>query len=232
MTDLSTPTITAANDLEAIVAEITGEFTHALHVLTTTRTLSATSTYQAIHRVPGQEALIVLSAPDPFSQDQTVRAGVLGFDGTVLQGPPRSALGGGRYIRVFQARPEVGTVIHVHTPYLGAWAGTHRVLPIRYAPAQRFTRVRELPIYIDRRPTEASFILDRIAESDEHFAILEANGGATFWGRGITAVSKNILLFEEAAYFTALSETIGGSQEFGPGVLEQQWALGAAFKAE
>jgi len=35
-------------------------------------------------------------------------------------------------------------------------------------------------------------------------------------------VSKNILLFEEAAYFTVLVETIGGCRECGPGVLEQQ----------
>ena len=54
------------------------------------------------------------------------------------------------------------------------------------------------------------------------FAILEANGGATFWGTSVTDVSKDIMPFEEAAYFTALAETIGGSREFGRGVLEQQ----------
>jgi len=69
---------------------------------------------------------------------------------------------------------------------------------------------------------EAGFILDRLAEDAGHFAILEANGGATFWGTSVTDVSKDIMPFEEAAYFTALAETIGGSREFGRGVLEQQ----------
>lgn len=227
MTDLAIP---AAATLQATVDAITREFEHANRVLKETRTLSATNTFQAIVRVPGQEQLVVLSAADPFNHDQGVKAGVLGFDGTVVQGPGRAALGGGRYVEVFKQRPEVGAVIHVHTPFLGAWAGAHRTLPIRYAPAQRFTTIRELPNYIDRRPSEASFILDRLAEDGGHFAILEANGGATFWGASVTEVSKNILLFEEAAYFTAVAETIGGSQEFGPGVLEQQWALGKAFK--
>lgn len=227
MTDLQRP---AADSLAATVDAITREFAHAARVLKDTRTLSATNTFQAIVRVPGQQQVVVLSAPDPFNPDQAAKAGVLGFDGQVVQGPPRAALGGGRYIDVFQHRPEVQTVIHVHTPFLGAWAGAHRVLPIRYAPAQRFTRIRALPVYIDRRPSEASFILDRLAEDDGHFAILEANGGATFWGASITDVSKNILLFEEAAYFTALADTIGGSQEFGPGVIEQQWQLAKAIR--
>jgi ribulose-5-phosphate 4-epimerase/fuculose-1-phosphate aldolase len=227
MTDLTIP---AAAPLQATVDAITREFEHANRVLKDTRTLSATNTFQAIVRVPGQEQLVVLSAADPFSHEQAARAGVLGFDGTVVQGPPRAAAGGGRYLDIFRQRPEVNAVIHVHTPFLGAWAGTHRVLPIRYAPAQRFTQIRELPNYIDRRPSEASFILDKLAEDAGHFAILEANGGATFWGASVTEVAKNILLFEEAACFTALAETIGGSKEFGPGVLEQQWALGKAFK--
>jgi ribulose-5-phosphate 4-epimerase/fuculose-1-phosphate aldolase len=227
MTDLTIP---AAESLQATVDAITREFAHASRVLKESRTLSATNTFQAIVRVPGQEQLVVLSAADPFSHDQEAKAGVLGFDGTVVQGPGRAAVGGGRYIEVFRQRPEVNTVIHVHTPFLGAWAGTHRTLPIRYAPAQRFTRIRELPNYIDRRPSEASFILDRLAEDAGHFAILEANGGATFWGASVTDVSKNILLFEEAAWFTALAETIGGSKEFGPGVLEQQWALAKAIR--
>jgi ribulose-5-phosphate 4-epimerase/fuculose-1-phosphate aldolase len=227
MTDLTIP---AAESLQATVDAITREFAHASRVLKESRTLSATNTFQAIVRVPGREQLVVLSAADPFSHDQEAKAGVLGFDGTVVQGPGRAAVGGGRYIEVFRQRPEVNTVIHVHTPFLGAWAGTHRTLPIRYAPAQRFTRIRELPNYIDRRPSEASFILDRLAEDAGHFAILEANGGATFWGASVTDVSKNILLFEEAAWFTALAETIGGSKEFGPGVLEQQWALAKAIR--
>ena len=56
-------------------------------------------------------------------------------------------------------------------------------------------------------------------------AIIEANGGATFWGKSILDVSKYILILEEAAYFQALAEPLGGSLEFGPGALEQQWKM-------
>lgn len=126
---------------------------------------------------------------------------------------------------MFREAPKVGVVIHVHGPYLGAWASAHRPLPIRYAPAARYTRAREIPVYVDRRPGEPRFIVDTIRRDPEVPAIIEANGGATFWGKSILDVSKYILILEEAAYFQALAEPLGGSLEFGPGALEQQWKM-------
>jgi hypothetical protein len=98
-------------------------------------------------------------------------------------------------------------------------------LPILYAPAQRHTKAREIPVYIDRRPGEPRFIVDTIRRDPNIPAILEANGGATFWGKNILDVSQYILILEEGAYFQALAESLGGSKEFGPGVLEQQWKM-------
>jgi L-ribulose-5-phosphate 4-epimerase len=62
--------------------------------------------------------------------------------------------------------------------------------------------------------------------NDPHLpAILEGNGGATFWGDGIIKTAQYIVLLEEAARLQTLAEAIGGSKEYGPGVLEQQWKL-------
>jgi L-ribulose-5-phosphate 4-epimerase len=142
---------------------------------------------------------------------------VLGFDA----GPQ-----GKRYGKVFEANSQIDVVIHVHGPHLGAWAGAHRVLPLLYAPAQRHTLAREIPVYIDRRGGEAAFINDVIRQNPDTPAILEANGGSTFWGTNIIDVSKYILILEEAAYFQGLAEVLGGTKPFGPGVVEQQWAMG------
>ena len=81
-------------------------------------------------------------------------------------------------------------------------------------------------MYIDRRGGEAAFINDTIRQNADTPAILEANGGSTFWGKNIIEVSKYILILEEAAYFQGLAEVLGGTKEFGPGVVEQQWAMG------
>lgn len=125
----------------------------------------------------------------------------------------------------------IATVSHVHTPYLGAWSQSHRALPIRYVPVQRWTRARELPIYIDRRQGEANFILEVLAEDPQVPAILEVNGGSTAWGRkGLLALANYIVLPEEGARLQALAETLGGSQDYGPGVLEQQWKMSGLIR--
>ncbi|WP_437881965.1 class II aldolase/adducin family protein [Pseudomonas sp. LRF_L74] len=211
------------------------DFAKATRVLKDTRTLTATNTFQAYLRVPDTDLVIALHAPGPWSDDQEIRAVVASYDGQVVldettdNGSPLSGSKAGgngqRYAQVFRQRPEVNVVTHVHTPYLGGWASAHRVLPIRYAASQRVTLARELPIYIDRRQQESDFIVEKIEENPHTPAILEANGGATFWGKGIIQVAKLILLIEEGAYFQGLAEQFGGSKEFGPGVLEQQWKM-------
>ncbi|MEL7940135.1 class II aldolase/adducin family protein [Pseudomonas delhiensis] len=211
------------------------DFAKAFRVLKDTRTLTATNTYQAYIRVPDSDLVIALHAPSPWADDPSIRAVVASHGGEVVldetaEGSSplsgRKAGGNGqRYAGIFQKRAEVNVVIHVHTPYLGGWASAHRVLPIRYAASQRVTLARELPIYIDRRQPEHAFIVERIEANPHTPAILEANGGATFWGDNLLQVSKLILLIEEGAYFQGLAEQFGGSKEFGPGVLEQQWKM-------
>ncbi len=221
--------------LASQLEQVRRDFAKAFRVLKESRTLTATNTYQAYVRVPDSDKVIAVHAPNPWADDQEIRAVVATYEGDVILdesipgATPLSGRGAGgngkRYAAIFQARPEVNVVIHVHTAYLGGWASAHRVLPIRYAASQRVTLARELPIYIDRRQPEPLFILDRLAENPHTPAILEANGGATFWGDDLIKASKLILLIEEGAYFQGLAESLGGSQEFGPGVLEQQWKM-------
>lgn len=211
------------------------DFAKAFRVLKETRTLTATNTYQAYVRVPDSDLVIALHAPGPWADDEEIRAVVSSYEGDVVldetldgSSPLSGSKAGGngkRYAGVFQNRAEVNVVIHVHTPYLGGWASAHRVLPIRYAASQRVTLARELPLYLDRRQPEHAFIVEQLEANPNTPAILEANGGATFWGTSIIQASKLILLIEEGAYFQGLAEIFGGSQEFGPGVLEQQWKM-------
>ncbi|MCU1718191.1 class II aldolase/adducin family protein [Pseudomonas sp. 5P_3.1_Bac2] len=211
------------------------DFAKAFTVLKDSGTLSASQTLQAYIRVPASEWVIALHAPSPWAQEPSIGAVVASYSGEVVldQSQPGSAVlsgsqaggNGRRYAAIFQARSDIDLVIHVHTPSLGAWAGAHRSLPIRYAASQRLTLTRELPVYIDRRQPEPAFILQSLTRDPHLPAILEANGGSTFWGRDLLQLAKLILLIEEGAHFQRLAEGLGGSLEFGPGVLEQQWKM-------
>jgi L-ribulose-5-phosphate 4-epimerase len=212
----------------AFVEQATAQAEQAFRVFRETGTITANGTVGFVERVPGHpDTVVILNDPGPWADDRSVRPSVATLDGTVLLGPGGAAGGALRFAPIFKARAEITTVSHVHTPHLGAWSQTQRTLPITYVPVQRHTLARELPIYIDRRQDEAQFIVEQLTENPHLFAILEANGGSTVWGRqGLQATAEVILLLEEGARLQILAEAIGGSRPFGPGVLAQQWKMG------
>jgi L-ribulose-5-phosphate 4-epimerase len=209
--------------LAVFVEQVKRDTLKVSRVLWETRTLSSSQTFQIYQRVPGENIYVSASYPSAWD-DGELKVSVAGFDGTSYIG--RSQGGGGRYTKIFQAHPRVTTVIHAHTPSLGAFASAHKPLTIRYVPVTRETVVKELPVYIDRRQQEQDFIVEKLDESPHLEAVVEANGGSTFWGDGIIKVSRRIQLIEEGATFQLLAQSLGGSKAYGPGVLEQQWKMG------
>lgn len=220
---MSTATTLSAAALE-FVDKAKQEAELAFEVYRDTGTITANGTVGFVERIPGEEKLVTLNYPGPFNRSRGVNPVVTGFDGTVYLG--KSNGGGGRYTKLFQQHAEVTTISHVHSPYLGAWAQTHRTLPVRYVPVQRYKLIREIPIYIDRRQAEVDFILDQLKINPYHTAILEANGGSTVWGtKGLRDTAEFILLLEEGARIQITAESIGGSRDYGPGVLAQQYKM-------
>jgi L-ribulose-5-phosphate 4-epimerase len=205
-------------DIDQFVKTVQEDAVFAFQALRDIGTRSANGTVSIVERIPGHDKFVFIGAPDPLRRETVAQAhvGDLGEDSPILQ-----AFGG-----VLNEHPDITTVVHVHSPYLGAWAQTHRPLPIRYAASQRLTLAREIPTYIDRTQTQVDFILDRLREDPHTPAILEANGGATVWGReGLLKAVEFIVVLEEGAQFQLLAEIAGGSKEFGAGVLAQQWQM-------
>lgn len=218
-------TIESALDTQTaeFVAQATREAQKAFSVFRETGTVSANGTANFVERVPGQEIAIALNDPGPWADDLVVAPIVATFDGEVLSGSGPAGFVKS-YGPVFRAHPEITTVVHVHTPWLGGWAQTHRTLPIRYAASQRLTLSREIPPHINRRQPASEFILERLQHDPHLAAIFEANGGVNVIGRkGLLDTAKFIVLLEEGAQFQAIAEGLGGSAEFHPTNLEAQW---------
>jgi L-ribulose-5-phosphate 4-epimerase len=213
-----------SEEILAFVEQTKQEAQLAFDVFRETNTITANGTVGFVQRVPGHELLVSVNYPGPFNRGKELRATVTGFDGTVYIG--KGPAGQGRYTKLFIEHPDVTTISHVHSPALGAWAQTHRTLPIRYVPVQRYKLIRELPVYIDRRQAEVDFILDNLKINPHTPAILEANGGATVWGtKGLRDTAEFILILEEGAKIQLDAEAIGGSRDYGPGVLAQQFKM-------
>jgi L-ribulose-5-phosphate 4-epimerase len=212
-------TITTESELkpqvQAFVDQATRDAELAFRVFRTTGTVAANGTANFVERVPGEDLAVVLNDPGPWEDDPTVRPIVADFEGPGFVK---------EFVALFRARPEITTVLHIHTPWLGGWAQTHRPLPIRYAASQRLTLSRSIPQHIDRSVSAADFILRQL-DTDPHLvAIFEANGGVNAIGRkGLLDLAKFTVLLEEGAQFQAIAETLGGSTDFHPTNLVVQW---------
>ncbi len=208
-----TQTTTTVPDLKSAIAQAVDDATHAFNFLKESGTLSASLTFFLSHRITADKVLTV-RFPQPWSRSKDVHSTVSDFAGDkdgVLNEP----------------RVDADTVIHAHTPYLAAWSLSHRPFPILYVAAQRHLLAREIPVHLERQRSVLEVIrerLDRYPELAPPPALLESNGGANFWGRGIVKTAELILLIEEAARFQILAEQIGGAQPYTPRALEIQWA--------
>ncbi|GAB3255878.1 class II aldolase/adducin family protein [Chitinimonas naiadis] len=200
-------------DLVSYIDEAKADAIHAFNFLRETQTLSASWTFHVSHKIPGHDKLLHLRFPQPWERSREPTFRITPFSEqqqNVLQ----------------EERLDADTLIHAHTNFLSAWSLAHKPFPILYVAAQRNLLAREIPNHLERTRSVLEVIRERLDEHPELApppALLESNGGANFWGRGILKTAQNILLIEEAARYQAIAEQLGGAKEYTPGALELQW---------
>jgi ribulose-5-phosphate 4-epimerase/fuculose-1-phosphate aldolase len=216
-------------DIDALTAQVKKDAQHAFQVLRDTHTTTAFGTVGFVVRVPGQEKLLVVNDPGPWRRGEEITPALVGFDGTVLSGKSNGQPN--RYTKLFQAHADINIISHVHTPYVAAWAQAHRSFPITYVAFQRHHLLKEVPVYIDRRQPEVDFIIEHVNKDPNNTAIVEANGGGTVWGKGgVRELTDTIILLEEAAQLQWLALAVGGSRNYGAGVLKQNWKMTGIYE--
>lgn len=201
-------------DLVRYVDEAKNDAIHAFGFLRDSGSLSASLTFGVTHKIAGHDKVLQIRFPQPWAKDRVVKV-------TVADASEHKDL-----VVLAEPRLEADTFIHAHTPYLSAWSLAHKPFPILYVAAQRHLLAREIPNHLERTRSVLDVIRERLDKRPELApppGILESNGGANFWGKGILKTAELILLIEEAAKFQSLAEAIGGAKPYTPGALELQW---------
>lgn len=212
MTATATATVTPI-DLDQYVGNAVADATHAFNFLKDSGTLSASLIFNVSHRIPGSDKLLSVRFPQPWQRDKTITHSL-------------SAFSESKDHILHEGRLDADTLVHAHTPYLAAWSLSHRPFPILYVAAARHVLAREIPNHLERTRSVIDVIRERLDKHPELApppGLLESNGGANFWGRGIVKLAELILLIEESARIQAIAEQIGGAQTYTPGALELQW---------
>jgi hypothetical protein len=200
-------------DLISYVEQARADAVHAFETLARNGTLSASLTFHVTHKIPGQDQLVNIRFPGGLARDQKPKVSL-----SRLSEQPDNVL--------HESRLEADTLIHAHTAFLPAWSLSHKPFPILYVAAQRHLLAREIPNHLERKRSVLDVIRERLDKHPELApppALLESNGGANFWGKGIIKTAELILFIEESARYQALAEQVGGAQVYTPGALEVQW---------
>jgi len=205
--------VTNEAELVAYVEQAKSDAIHAFQALRGNGTLSASLTFHISHRIPGTDHLLGIRFPGGLARDQSPKISLSSFSenkGSVLH----------------EERLDADTAIHAHTNFLSGWSLAHKPFPILYVAAARHILAREIPNHLERTRSAREVISERLDKHPELApppAILESNGGANFWGKGIIKTAELILFIEESARYQAIAEQIGGAQVYTPGALELQW---------
>lgn len=201
------------DELNAYIDQAKRDAIFAYGFLRETGTLTASHIgFNIAHKIPDHDKLLTVSFPPPWSRDREPKATLTDFLPTHI---------------LSEARLDADTVAHAHTPFLAAWSLAQKAFPIRYVAPQRQLLAREIPNHLERRRSQLDVIqerLDKYPDLAPPPGLLESNGGANIWGRGILKTAELILLIEEAARIQAIAEQIGGAKEYTEGALEVQWS--------
>ncbi len=146
------------------------------------------------------------------------------FDGAVVDGHlgPENAEIIAMHTVVYRARPEVGAIIHTHSPSATAFALANRPLPCRSEPLLRFGQAEPVPVVPwGPRGSDASVngIAALLTSGSTTSAVLLANHGLLAFGPDPVAAARLVVAIEEAADAELAATVIGGAADFPAGAL-------------
>jgi L-ribulose-5-phosphate 4-epimerase len=81
-------------------------------------------------RVPGADLLVIKPSGVDYDDLSPESMVVCDFDGTVVEGDHAASSDTAAHAYVYAHRPDVGGVVHTHSPYATAWAARGEPIPI------------------------------------------------------------------------------------------------------
>lgn len=123
---------------------------------------------------------------------------------------------------VYRRRPDVGSVIHTHSPYITAYAIANEPILPTYEALIRFDITEPVPV-AEYGPRGSERSVSNIVDvvNDTNKAVLLANHGILVFDDTIEKATHLVVVLEEAAQFSLMAKVIGGAKELPAEAIEQ-----------
>ena len=173
-------------------------------------------------RLPGDHFVLT---PGFVRGLQAEQVAVVGTNGRVVGGRIESASTEivNMHGVVYRLRPEVGAVLHTHSPAATAFAVAHKPLPCRTEPMLRFGQAEEVPVAPwGPRGSDVSVrgIAELLNQRPTTSAVLLANHRLLVFGPDPRQTADLLIAIEESAEAEIAARTLGGGVDFPVGALD------------
>lgn len=163
-------------------------------------------------RVPGSDSFI-LTGGGTLDGMTTEQLAHLDLNGNMISGMlgPASHEIVQMHAAVYRKRPDIGSVIHTHSPNVTSYAIASKPIPPVYEAMIRFEILEPVPVAAyGPRGSQRSVqnIIDVVGPKTK--AVLLANHGILVFDSDADKAVHLVFVLEEAAEFTMKAETLGG----------------------
>lgn len=140
---------------------------------------------------------------------------VLTLDGKIVEGDLKPSSDTPTHLGLYRSFPEIGGVVHTHSPYATGWAQANRDIPCLgtthadyfygFVPCTR--RLNDAEVENDYEKNTAQVIVERFQNLDyQHLpGVLVAGHGPFTWGKDPIEAVHNSVVLEEIAKMTLAS---------------------------
>lgn len=201
-------------ELRVELTELHGELRRYELVVWTAGNVSA--------RVPGAELLVI--KPSGVSYDALTPSDlvVCDLDGKVVEGRLAPSSDTAAHAYVYRELPEVGGVVHTHSPYATAWAARGEPIPCTLtALADEFGGGIPLGPFALIGGDDIGRGIVETLRGQRSPAVLMRNHGVFTIGRNAQAAVKAAVMCEDAARTVHLARQLGQSRPIDPDVVDQ-----------
>jgi L-ribulose-5-phosphate 4-epimerase len=200
-------------------AELRLEIVRGAKALVDAGVLSGTQHGNWSVRIPGTDRILL--TPSSLGGMKPEDLAVLTLDGEVVEGglSATSAEIVRMHTAVYLERPDVGSVVHTHSPYSSAFAVANRPLECYAEILARMGSADPVPVarYGPRGSDESvANIVEAMRQAPSQNAVLLGNHGILAFGPDVPTARQMVFALEETAQLAILASSIGSPQAIPP----------------
>lgn len=159
---------------------------------------------------------------------------VLDLYGNILEGKYKPSSDTATHLKLYQAFPEIGGIVHTHSTYATAWAQAGRDIPnIGTTHADYFYGAIPCTRQMKKEEIEGNYeeetgnvIIERFKDLNPSFipGVLVENHGPFSWGKDANEAVHNAVVMEEVAKMAFLSYSINPSLSMNQDLIEKHFS--------